>query len=365
MNELVVNLHMHSTYSDGSGSHTDISRAAIDANIDVVIITDHNVLVQGLNGYRYINGKKTLVLVGEEIHDQDRFIQKNHLLAFGINEEVATFAYDPQSLIEYINHIGGLSFIAHPTDLELKLFNESNISWEDWNIIGFTGIEIWNGFSELKNVIKGKFSALLYGLLPDLIAHGPTPNTIMIWDDLLSQGQHVVAIGGSDSHALLMRFGPIRKIIFPYQFHFSTINTHLLTPNPLTSDLSMDSSMIYQAFANGHAFVGYDLPASTKGFRFFAQNKDTEVIMGDDIELNGNITIQVHTPAGGETSLLKNGQIIRTTKNENLVFVTSEPGVYRVESHRKFLGKKRGWIYSNPIYVISNNNSPLRNNTVL
>jgi hypothetical protein len=344
---------MHSTYSDGSGTYDEIVHAAGEENLDVLIITDHNVLVIGSEGYRNVNGKRILVLTGEEIHDQDRNPQKNHILALGITEELAQFADEPQLLIDHIQFNNGLSFIAHPIDLQLKLFNETNISWEDWGVKGFTGLEIWNGFSEIKNVIKNKFDALLFGFFPELIAHGPHAQTIQIWDDLISKGQRVVAIGGSDAHASRMRLGPLQKIIFPYQFHFSTINTHLLVSSPLSGDVTVDTKMVYQAFAEGHAFVAYDLPAPTAGFRFFAQGKDNVAIMGDEIRLNGSISIQVHVPAGGETSLIKNGQIIRTTTNDNLIYVTNEAGVYRVEVHRNFLGKRRGWIFSNPIYVIS------------
>ena len=31
--------------------------------------------------------------------------------------------------------------------------------------------------------------------------------------------------------------------------------------------------------------------------------------------------------------------------------IATEPGVYRVEVWRSYLGRKRGWIFSNPIYV--------------
>ena len=51
MAELITNLHMHTTYSDGSGTHQEIAEAALEAGLDVVIVTDHNVLVQGLEGY--------------------------------------------------------------------------------------------------------------------------------------------------------------------------------------------------------------------------------------------------------------------------------------------------------------------------
>jgi hypothetical protein len=50
--------------------------------------------------------------------------------------------------------------------------------------------------------------------------------------------------------------------------------------------------------------------------------------------------------------LLKDGKVIQKwKKHEVCSFVTTQPGVYRVEVYRSFLGRRRGWIFSNPIYV--------------
>ena len=51
MHELVINLHMHTRYSDGHGSHGDIAAAAMQAGLDAVIVTDHNVWVDGPEDY--------------------------------------------------------------------------------------------------------------------------------------------------------------------------------------------------------------------------------------------------------------------------------------------------------------------------
>jgi len=96
MHEIVVNLHMHTRYSDGSGTHKDIAQAAMEADLDAVIVTDHNVLVQGVEGYYRSGPRRVLLLVGQEVHDQARVPQKNHLLIFNANRDVATFAPDPQ-----------------------------------------------------------------------------------------------------------------------------------------------------------------------------------------------------------------------------------------------------------------------------
>lgn len=352
MHEVIVNLHMHTRYSDGSGLHKDIAAAALEAGVDAVIVTDHNILVGGFEGYYKEKNKKILMLIGEEVHDQARDPQKNHLLVFGANREMATFAANPQNLINQVREAGGICFIAHPDDPEAKAFNETDISWVDWSAQNYTGIELWNGLSELKTLVPTKLHGLFYAFFPAFVGHHPIPNTRAKWDELLSTGQKAVAIGGSDAHALHMHLGPMHRVIFPYEFHFRAVNTHALLLEPLTGDVTMDRSLIYKAFAAGHCFVGYDLPAPTKGFRFTAQGRDGSVIMGDEIPAKGGVTLQIKLPANAETRLLKDGQVIQTWRNQPAcAHITTEPGVYRVEAYRRFLGKKRGWIYGNPIYV--------------
>jgi len=121
MHEIIVNLHMHTRYSDGSGSHKDIAEAAIRANLDAVIVTDHNVLVQGVEGYYRSGRDRILLLVGQEVHDQDRIPQKNHLLVFNADRDVAGLANDPQALINGVEEAGGMSFIAHPNGTGWRL----------------------------------------------------------------------------------------------------------------------------------------------------------------------------------------------------------------------------------------------------
>ena len=218
-----MNLHMDTRYSDGSGLHKDIAAAAFNAGVVVVIVTDHNILVNGFEGYYKEKNKKILMLIGEEVHDQARDPQKNHLLVFGANREMATFAENPQNLINQVRDSGGLAFLAHPDDPEAKAFKETDISWEDWSVQNYTGIELWNALSELKTIVPTKLHGAFYALFPALVAHQPIPNTLLKWDELLSYGRPVVAIGGSDAHALLMNLGPIYRVIFPYEFHFRTV----------------------------------------------------------------------------------------------------------------------------------------------
>ena len=351
MEELVVNLHMHTTYSDGAGLHADLAQAALKTGVDVLLVTDHNVWVTGVDKY-YQNGRRRLLLLaGEEIHDQDRDPQKNHLLVFGADRELSTLADDPQTLIDAVHQAGGICFLAHPVDPALPAFGETDISWVSWEVSGYTGIELWNGFSELKARAHGKLDGLFYAYFPEAIAHGPLPETLRLWDGLHARGQHAVAVGGSDAHGRQMSLGPLHKVIFPYEFHFSTVNTHVLVPAVLGGVLNRDRKAVLDALAAGHCFIGYDLPGSTRGFRFSAQGKREAVLMGDEISADDPVTLQVKVPVPAEIQLLKDGAPIKSVRGEALVLVTAEPGTYRVEVYRQFLGRRRGWIFSNPIYI--------------
>jgi hypothetical protein len=352
MHEIIVNLHMHTCYSDGAGSHADIASAAIRAGLDAVIVTDHNVWVNGPAGYKKAGDQRVLLMVGEEIHDQSRNPQKNHLLVFGAGRELSTYAYDTQLLLDAVANAGGLAFIAHPVDPAAPSVHEGDISWVDWSLSGFTGLELWNGFSEFKPRIKSMLHAVYYVYFPQRIARGPLPEALRRWNELLTSGNKVVAVGGSDAHSHVMHLGPLRRTVFPYEFHFRAINTHVLLPHPFGADAASDTSMVLEALRQGHCFIGYDLPAPTRGFSFIAQGLESTAQMGDDLTNRGGVTFQIHLPMRTECVLLKDGKPLRTwQKHELCTYITTEPGVYRVEVYIRYLGMRRGWIFSNPVYV--------------
>ncbi|MEW6030537.1 MAG: CehA/McbA family metallohydrolase [Chloroflexota bacterium] len=352
MHEIIVNLHMHTRYSDGSGSHEDIARAALKCGLDAVLVTDHNVLVEGMQGCHREGQRRLLMLIGQEVHDQDRDPQKNHLLIFGAGRDLATLADDPQALVNAVREAGGICFIAHPTDPAAPLFNETDISWEAWDVQGFTGLEIWNHFSEFKTVLTNWPSALFHAYFPNLFSRGPFPRDLKKWDELLAGGRRVAVIGGSDAHALHYKAGPLGRTIFPYEFHFKSLNTHLLLPNPLTGEFESDQRMVLDALGAGRGFVGFDLIAPTRGFRFTAQGREVDAVMGEEIPALGGVTLQARLPGLADIRLIRDGQIIQKWKRrEAFTYNAAEPGAYRVEVYRNYRGVRRGWIFSNPIYV--------------
>lgn len=351
MQELIGNLHIHSTYSDGTGTYAAIADAAIGAGLDFIIINDHNVYVQGVNQFRQKDGKRVLLLIGEEVHDQNRMPQKNHMLVIGANHELAQHAANPQELIDEVNNVGGSSFLAHPYEFALPLFHETAITWDSWEVKGFTGLELWNAFSEFKTHVHNLPQALFYAFLPDFIPHQPLPQALARWDEILARGERVAVVAGSDSHALHYKIGPLQKVIFPYRYHFSTVNNHVLVDAPLTGEVLPDSGAIYQAIRKGSGFISNDLIASSRGFSFTAENGEEKVTMGGEMEITGGATIRVELPERADLRLIRDGEVCLHLDADRVVSTIDKPGAYRVECYRRFLGKNRGWIFSNPIYI--------------
>jgi hypothetical protein len=357
-------MHIHTPYSDGEKWHKGVAEDAIRAGLDFVIVTDHNVWVHGVEGYYENEEGRVLLLTGEEVHDVRRRPQCNHFLVYGAQQEMSPFASEPQNLIDATREAGGYGFLAHPFERDLDMFDGSNLGWFDWDVCGYAGLEIWNYMSSFKNEVSRALDTLFWknGLLarmrvlrmalnPQRYVNGPEPEVLQKWDELLAQGKRIAGIGNSDAHGTPMSMGPLTRTIFPYEFLFRAVNTHVLITEELNGDLEHDRRLILEAIGKGRSWIGYDMPHSTRGFRFSGQAMN-KGIMGDEIRLDAGATLQVLAPIRTHIRLIRHGDVVAEVENErNLTHMPIAPGAYRAECTIAYEGKQRGWIYSNPIYL--------------
>src|SRR5690606_7869313 len=148
----------------------------------------------------------------------------------------------------------------------------------------------------------------------------------------------IVAIGGTDVHAWNYKIvGPLRRTFLSYAHCARALNTHLLLDRPLNRnnerprrDLPADAPEVQEdhaafldALGRGHAWLGYDIAAPTKGFRFEAWQRPLHdapppaepphAILGDTLErpAPGHATyFRAVAPQDGVIRLLRNGAII-------------------------------------------------------
>jgi hypothetical protein len=348
--EYVGNLHVHSVYSDGTANHARIAAAATEAQLNFVIVTDHNVRPKGVEGYR----GQTLLLAGEEIHDVRQQPQANHLLVYGTGQEMAPYAFgSTRTLIRAVLEREGVAYIAHPIERRSPISRDfAAIPWTTWPVEDIHGIEIWNYMSEFKGLLWSKPAAALYALKPALGIKGPYRATLQLWDELLQEGYRIAALGNADAHAGTYHLGPLERKVFPYTYLFRCVNTHILTRSSLSGDVERDKALIYEALRAGRTWVGYDLPHPTRGFRCLAQSGAASAVPGEELRRLGAINFTITTPAPGDIRLLRDGKVIQRAHGQMMKYTCVEPGIYRVEVYRRFWGRKVGWIFTSPIYAI-------------
>ncbi|MBM4158711.1 MAG: PHP domain-containing protein [Ignavibacteria bacterium] len=354
-------LHIHSIFSDGTGTIEQIASFANEMGLDFIMMTDHNTLEPKFKGYeRWYNN--TLVLVGYELNDLQN---NNHYLVFGTDELAGEFEQisdeekgNKLSAEEYVHEInkkGGTGIIAHPFEKRKHIIEHPSYPWTEWNSKEFNGMEIWNHMSQWAEGLteKNKLQRFLHPL-KSIIA--PDEETLNKWDELNLE-RKVIGVGSIDAHAHKQNvLGFFEVEIFPYKILFKSIRTHILCNNQLKpgdfENFESHKSEVLNAIREGHSFIVNSYHGNGKGFRFFAEYDGNSYIMGDEITLdktkNKNITFKVFVPKEAEIRLLHNGKIINKTKALDCFFDYNLPGNYRVECRIN----EFGWIFSNHIRVI-------------
>ena len=360
MNEYVGAIHIHSTYSDGTGKIEDIAQAARDSGLDFIMMTDHNTLKPKEDCYeKWINN--VMVIIGYEVNDMNN---KNHYLVFGLNEVIGTFQVLENgelgcklSAKEYVRQIkekGGIGFIAHPDEQRVMTQGHPAYPWTQWDIDDFTGIEIWNHMSEWIEGMndQNKLDRFLHPLKSII---SPSQKTLARWD-VIAQKRPVSSIGSVDAHAFkqnLLGFFDVE--IFAYKVLFKSIRTHVLIDDAIKpgdgNNFSKYKNSILKALEKGRSFAANYYYGDAKGFRFYAEQDGLTCLMGDSITLKPgkNTVLRVLVPKASTMKLIHNGKKITEAEGMELLWDVKDSGVYRVEC---WMGS-RGWIFSNHIRVLN------------
>jgi len=345
MYTVMGNIHIHSTYSDGAGTIEKIAQAAAKRGLDFIIITDHHTLAHlPEEGYRH----GVLVLCGSEIN-----VDKHHYLALNITEEIPADDENPQAVIEAVNSQGGLGFIAHPFEKGSPLvLNGIVFPWLDWQVQGFTGIEVWNWCSQFRDGVQNLWQALYYAYInPEAPITGPCSEAFARFD-AITQTQKITAIAGSDAHDWHIRRGPLCRRIFPYSYLFRTATNCLLLPAPLSPKLQEAKAQIYTALRRGRNIIVNRLAAEADGFYFCARAEAAVALPGESIPFTPGMRLVAACPKQRPRDvtliLVHNGHILATLRHNTLDVPLEAPGTYRLEAYLK----KKPWIFTNPVYIV-------------
>ena len=326
MHDLACVVHLHSTYSDGTGTVPEIARAARHAKADVVLLTDHDNLRAKDNG--------------EEVSPKGG----NHYLAFGLDEHVRHRGRSAAEICEAVHDGGGFGFAAHPWSKGSERFKSRarGMPFRDLDCQALGGVELWSFATDTGESLRSIPEMIRFIARPGHVLRHPPERNLRGWDELCRE-RPTTAVGGLDAHQFGKRIGPFVPLrLMSYRRSFRYIRTHVLTEEPLSGELEHDRRQVFDALRGGRCYIAVDAIAPAKGFRFWAEGDGDRVEMGGEAPAGG-WTLRVELPAEAELRVLRDGEQIGSRPEQR----AEEPGVYRVEAHRD----DRTWVISNPIYL--------------
>lgn len=333
-------IHMHTTESDGTVTLEELAAIGQQSGLDYMMVTDHMNLNNRTAGKEGWYGD-TLVVIGYEHND---VADIHHYLIFD-SPGVYPREMSPSEYVASAVKDGALGIIAHPDEIRDRMRNYPPYPWNDWQAVGFDGIEIWNQMSEWMERLT-PYNKLVMAFSPRKSMIGPTDRVRKKWDEL-SQAGKCVGIAAVDAHAFPIPLGPFTVRIFPYKVHFQSLRTTVIFDQPLSKDFKTAARQLYDALRNCRCYGANLRWGNTDGFDFWAENQNTRAGMGESIPLTSSTRLRAKLPASARTVVVRNGTTIHEHSGRTLDLPITEPGVYRLEAWRG----KRGWIFTNHIRV--------------
>ena len=348
--EWIGAVHVHTAHSDGGGTLDDVAVAAREADLDFVVVTDHNAWAEQRWQYR----RGALLIIGEEAR-----VPGGHLLVVGGNDPRTRATEWPErtraDLARPDPAIAAgdvLRVVAHPQG--------PGRPWLIWDVRHFDGIEIWNWDTDWRDASPWDWMRAL-PLLPfrptsALVRLVDRPHSSLArWDALLREAP-IAGICSVDAHARVA-LSKNRFLPFPaYRHLFRLIRQHVLLDRDPTGDPDHDGDLVIEALRRGRGYCGFDGIADASGLLVEVESGGEVAGIGQRVVWTVDATLRVALPAIGEPTTLtifRDGVVLHQTGAATQEVVLPGPGVYRIEAtvRPEALSRSLPWIFANPVYV--------------
>ena len=347
--------HVHSRWSDGSGTVQEIAAAADAAGLDFVILTDHG---DGTAARppAYVRG--VLMVHGVEIGTDG-----GHYVALGLPAAPYPLGGDARGVVEDVRRLGGFGVVAHPASPRAAL------AWSDWSL-RVDGIEWLNLDSAWRDdSLAGLLRAAAgywFRAPESLTSLLSRPNRALERWDTLAARRPVVAFGATDAHARLGlgsgeegREGGV-ELRFPgYEATFRTVAIRVEPDRRPTGDAAVDAETLVDGLRAGRVHTAIDALGHPVRFSYAGRTAAGKTVrMGERADPGEALTLHVAVAAPSDTTirLLRAGRTVAQETGSRLahpVPADDGPAAYRVEVTLPDTPGRPPvpWIVSNPIYV--------------
>ena len=321
--------HVHTTRSDGGAPVDDVARAAAQAGLQFLIVTDHGDGTRRPDPPQYRSGVLTLDSV--EISTAG-----GHYIAVGLSQTPYPLGGEPGTVVEDVRRLGGFGVVAHPTS------PKTDLRWRD-PALAVDAVEWLNADSEWRDESRMRLltSAVRYLLRPrETLASllNRPDDALGVWDRA-SLRRQTVGLAGHDAHGRVATGTPEEGrvslgLAFPdYVDLFRTFSLRVELDRSLTGDAEGDAEILLDAIRAGRTFTVIDALASPAAFEFEAIGSARTYAMGERVPSGTAVELRAAAaaPPGTEIVLLANGRTVHTVTDEELRYRVEEPAVYRVE----------------------------------
>ena len=343
--------HIHTTRSDGGAAVDDVARAAAQAGLQFLIVTDHGDGTRPPDPPQYRSGVLTLDSV--EISTAG-----GHYIAVGLPQTPYPLGGEPDAVVEDVRRLGGFGVVAHPTS------PKTGLSWRD-PALEFDAIEWLNADSEWRDESRVRLltSVAQYPLRPSetlgSLLNRPD-DALALWDRA-SRDRQTVGLAGHDAHGPVstgtVEEGPVSLgLAFPdYVDLLRTFSLRVDLDRPFTGDAHADAEILLDAIRAGRTFTVVDAQAAPGAFQFEAIGSARIYAMGERVPSETAVELRAvaAAPPGTDIVLLANGETVHTVTDEELRYRVEAPGVYRVEVRLNGVAGESPvpWMVGNPITV--------------
>ena len=343
--------HIHTTRSDGGASVNDVARAAAQAGLQFVVVTDHGDGTRSPDPPQYRSG--VLTLDGVEISTTG-----GHYIALGLPAAPYPLGGEPDTVVEDVRRLGGFGVVAHPTS------PKTGLNWRDPEL-AVDGIEWLNADSEWRDESSASLftSALRYPLRPSetLASLLDRPDDALALWDRASRRRRTVGLAGHDAHGRVAtgtaEEGSVSLgLAFPdYAEVFRTFSLRVQLARPFSGEAHADADILLTAIRAGQVFTVVDAVASPAAFHFEAIGPARTYSMGERVPSGATVELRaaVAAPPRSEIVLLADGRTVHKVTDQELRYRVEEPAVYRVEVRTLGVAGEPPvpWIVGNPIMV--------------